>query len=98
MIYEERKEIYQEALDKWGASAQINMAIEEMSELTKELCKRLRGFDNDRALAEEMADVMIMMEQMQLLFENTRDIYFIMDRKCNRLADRLKEAPHREWA
>ena len=59
--------IYCEALNKWGAEAQTLMVFEDMSELQKELCKRARGKDNREAIAEEIADVQIMLEQMMIL-------------------------------
>jgi len=60
-------EIYQAALDTWGAESQTVVAFEEMSELQKELCKNLRGRDNCNEIAEEITDVQIMLEQMMLL-------------------------------
>lgn len=33
------REIYQAAIEKWGADAQTLMVFEEMAELQKELCK-----------------------------------------------------------
>ncbi|MBO4412948.1 MAG: hypothetical protein J5779_02935, partial [Clostridia bacterium] len=33
---------YQKFLDAWGQESQERMMIEEMSELTKELCKKIR--------------------------------------------------------
>ena len=62
-------EICRAALEAFGAEAQMVMAIEEMSELTKELCKRRRGRDNVEAIAEEVADVEIMFQQMVILFD-----------------------------
>ena len=61
--------IYREALNKWGAEAQTLMVFEEMSELQKELCKHARGKDNREAIAEEIADVQIMLEQMMILHD-----------------------------
>ena len=61
--------IYCEALNKWGAEAQTLMGFEEMSELQKELCKHARGKDNREAIAEEIADVQIMLEQMMILHD-----------------------------
>lgn len=43
------------------------MVFEEMSELQKELCKYARGADNVEHIAEEIADVQIMLEQMIVL-------------------------------
>lgn len=56
MIYEE---ILEKALDTYGVEAQRQMCIEEMSELTKELCKNSRGRMNEEQIAEEIADVLI---------------------------------------
>ena len=61
--------IYCEALNKWGAEAQTLMVFEEMSELQKELCKHARGKNNREAIAEEIADVQIMLEQMMILHD-----------------------------
>ena len=56
------------ALETWGSVSQINMVFEEMSELQKELCKNLRGKANALCIAEEIADVQIMLEQMIILY------------------------------
>lgn len=60
--------IYIRALDAYGAQAQTMMCMEEMSELQKELCKHARGADNVHQIAEEIADVRIMLDQMELLY------------------------------
>ena len=65
--------IYQECIDVWGEDAQIKMCIEEMSELTKELCKNYRdNFKNTPEqidhICEEIADVQNMVDQMQHIF------------------------------
>ena len=57
----------QAALETFGAVSQTNMVFEEMSELQKELCKNLRGKNNVLNIAEEIAEVQIMLEQMILL-------------------------------
>ena len=80
--------IYKLALKKWGNNSQIMMAIEEMSELTKELSKSYRGKCNADQVREEMADVEIMLTQLKMIFG---DIRFIKDKKLVRLAKTLKE-------
>ena len=57
------------ALETFGTVSQTNMVFEEMSELQKELCKNLRGKNNVLNIAEEIADVQIMLEQMILLHD-----------------------------
>lgn len=61
-----KEEIYKAALEEYGLHKQIVVAIEELSELQKELCKYLRGRENYEGLAEELADVEIVVEQMKL--------------------------------
>ena len=80
--------IYCEALNKWGAEAQTLMVFEEMSELQKELCKHARGKDNREAIAEEIADVQIMLEQMMILQDLVEVQKF---KKTHRLKIRLEQ-------
>ena len=82
------------ALEAFGERAQMTMAVEEMSELTKELCKRCRGRDNVEALAEEIADVEIMLQQMVMLFDCAGQVETFRRYKLERLAERIKEAKH----
>ena len=38
--------ILKQAIETYGAEAQLNVAIEEFAELTKEICKHKRYMDN----------------------------------------------------
>ncbi len=82
--------IYRAALDKWGADAQILMVMEEMSELQKELCKNRRGAENASCIAEEIADVEIMLEQMKLLFGVDEQVREFRGSKLRRLRARVE--------
>lgn len=84
-------EICRRALEAIGAQAQVMMVIEEMSELTKELCKHRRGRDNVKAIAEEIADVEIMLRQMVMLFDCAGQVETFRRYKLERLAERMKE-------
>lgn len=88
--YNERKQIYELACQEYGIDAQLVVAIEEMSELTKELCKNMRGSNNSSNLAEEIADVTIMMEQLRLIYDINDEVCNYMDAKIQRLQDRLE--------
>lgn len=67
------------------------MCIEEMSELTKEICKSKRGKDNKEEIIEEMADVYIMLEQLKIIFSIEQyEIDDIARIKLLRLEERLK--------
>jgi len=84
------KEIYKKAITKYGLIAQIDMVFEEMSELQKELCKFKRGKSNISNIAEEMADVKIMLEQMELAFNIKDKVEFEKDLKIKRLEKRIE--------
>lgn len=87
--YINETEVLQRALDTYGSVPQITMVFEEMSELQKELCKYLRGKCSLASIAEEIADVEIMLEQMKMLFCCTDDVRNERRRKVERLKDRL---------
>lgn len=60
-------DIYKSAIEKFGVNKQIDMLIEEMSELTQALLKHRRKPDNIEVLDnlhEEFADVTIVMRQI----------------------------------
>lgn len=84
------KEIYKKAISKYGLYAQIDMVFEEMSELQKELCKFKRGKSNISNIAEEIADVKIMLEQMALAFDIEDKVELQKDLKIKRLEERIK--------
>ena len=83
-------DLYQLAIDKWGAKAQLTVAIEELSELIKEICKINRGMGTIHNLAEEVADVEIMCEQLRYIFEIDSVVDEWKESKLTRLANRLK--------
>ena len=68
------------------------MVFEEMSELQKELCKFARGKQNRDAIAEEIADVYIMLGQMVFLHECAEEVAKHRARKLKRLAARIAAA------
>lgn len=87
MFKKEQLDILERLVDTFG-NKQINICIEEMSELTKELCKHNRGHYNLDKIYEEMADVYIMLEQMKILF-NVDENY--LQEEINYKINRTKE-------
>lgn len=78
--------IYQKALDKFGHSSQILMAVQEMSELTKELTNFLMGrLDRIEDIPGEIADVEIMLEQLKIIFDCSDLVKEKKEFKLNRL-------------
>ncbi|MBR5094109.1 MAG: hypothetical protein IK095_03355 [Oscillospiraceae bacterium] len=89
MTREERSPVYAKAIDTFGIPAQLQMVIEEMSELTKELCKFSRGKEVRSQIAEETADVLVCLDQLMMIFGIRDEVEAQMDRKVLRLAQRL---------
>lgn len=87
--FEERKKVYTKALITWGDRAQMIVAVEELAECQKEICKILRGGENFPHLAEEIADATIMLEQMRMIFNINDMVCAHMDEKVKRLEERL---------
>lgn len=68
------------------------MAIEEMSELTKEICKDFRGKLDREHLIEEMADVTITIDQLIMMYEiSEEEIISMCIKKMERLKERLEK-------
>lgn len=87
---EKTQEIFRNAVQTWGKEAQVDMMIEEMAELTKELLNERRGREYD--IAEEMADVRIMLAQMEIIFQNAGEVEQRFFEKVARLDLRLQES------
>lgn len=84
--------VLKQAIETYGSEAQLNVAIEEFSELIKEICKHKRHIDNTEAIIEEMADCYIMLEQMKMIFGfGSTVIPDAMDKKIKRLKSRLTD-------
>lgn len=82
-------EILRCAIQTYGAEAQELMLLEEMSELQKEICKNRRGRDNVLEIAEEIADVEIMLEQMKMVFGCAGRVRTFRAAKLRRLEQRI---------
>ena len=89
--YEARKEIYQKALSKFGLLSQMVVALEELSECQKEICKCMRGIADLDHLAEEIADATIMLEQMRLYLNLNDAVSQKMDEKVLRLEEKISK-------
>ena len=69
---------------------QIIVAMEELSELIKELAKYMRGNGNAENLQEEVCDCIIMIDQLRLMFKlDAYDIDEIINMKIKRTLKRL---------
>lgn len=92
LFTEEQKEVLKAALDTYGIRSQQDVAIEEMSELTKAIIKSRRNpsapaIEN---LLEEIADALIMLEQLTMHY-GTEYISEFIQEKIIRLSLRIEE-------
>ena len=88
------EKILSQAIEKYGVENQIDMAIEEMSELIDVLCKHRRGRARVEEIAEEVADVTIMTEQLRMII-NDLSATNTVDEKIKFKLDRLERRINR---
>ena len=87
----------QKAVKAYGDEKQMNMAVEEMAELIVEINHLRRGRSTVFKMCEEVADVMIMMEQLKIIVQrlmnehgdNQQYFQKVVDYKLKRLKERV---------
>lgn len=92
-----KDELYERVLKLNGQEAQAIVAIEELSELQKELTKYLRGKANIEHIAEEMADCEIMLEQLKKYFNLSKEVEEEKEKKIARLTVRVHQKEIRNY-
>jgi len=85
-----RDRVYQKAIDLWGTDAQIDMIEEECIELLLAIKRFKRGRGGIENIMEEVADVSIMGEQAEVIFDYS--IKDFKNAKFNRLEKRIESA------
>jgi NTP pyrophosphatase (non-canonical NTP hydrolase) len=84
--------VLEKAISKWGKDLQQVVALEELSELQKEITKAMRGKGNTERMIEEIADVLIMIEQLKIIHNiSDHEVEYTKDRKLQRLERLLSE-------
>lgn len=83
-----RETILRAAVAKYGKGPQRDKAIEELSELIRALAR----CDNAENVAEEMADVRIMLDQLEIIFGNGQKVARWEVMKLRRLDQRVHAA------
>lgn len=94
---EDYRVYYEKFLKEWGVESQLIVAMEEMSELTKELCKYRRNellnkdnYETIKNIKDEIADVLNMVEQLENMF-GEEDVEKIRQAKLKRAIKRMEE-------
>lgn len=78
------------AIDHFGVEHQKQKALEEFGELIAEMCKEQDKRTSGDRIAEELADVMIMTEQLRLIYGQELVDWWIAV-KSDRLMDRIRK-------
>lgn len=86
---EREKHILSKAVSAWGIVAQTDLAIEEMGELIVAINHYRRGRVGIEAVQEEIADVIIAMNQMKMMY-GASGVEAIFNQKIERLERRLE--------
>lgn len=85
------KDVFSKAIATFGEQLQVIILFEEMAELQKELCKDFRGKRSRENIADEVADVEIMLAQIKMIYGISDKVQERREFKISRLAQRLKE-------
>ena len=82
---------YEEVIEHYGTDNQVLKAVEELMEMMEELLKYLEGAKNKKVILEEMADVLNMMAQLQLIFGfQNLEVFEKMSEKMERTLVRMQ--------
>ena len=80
-------EIYQTVIDRFGEKKQVGRAIEELSELIKELIRFINGDERfcRYKTIDEIADVRIVLTQLIIIFSDDSEIEQQIEKKLEKL-------------
>lgn len=81
----ERRRIIRKSVETQPWKLKCTIAMEEFAELTQQISKQIRGYDNRIGLLEEMADAYICLEFLKFIFDITpEELQKSMDVKLQR--------------
>lgn len=84
--------VYDDAVAAWGKEPQLLVLLEEFAELQKEILKNInRGKDNLNEIIDETADVLIMTEQLQRLYDIREPVKRRITEKLKLVEQRLRK-------
>ena len=78
------------AINHFGVEAQTEKALEEMGELITELSRRHSSRGDKEKIAEEVADALVVLEQLRIIYGGERVDGFVA-KKLSRLEKRMNE-------
>lgn len=86
------EEILHGVQQEYGTSYEMVVAIEKLTELAKELCKDMRDQGDEDAIAEEMADVEIVLAHLKMIYKNAAAVAGWRQQKLHELEQMLRDA------
>lgn len=87
------KDIYQKAVETFGAESQLWMAIEEMGELITSIARYKRGRTDKSEPEEEIEDVLICVKQLRHIFDGEKCRSWKITKTCrlDKTIDKFKQ-------
>lgn len=90
------EEVFLRAIEVLGIDNQMNIAQEELCELGAAISRVKRGRPGAREnLIEEIADALVVIWQLQIIFDQDGKVAEIFEEKVKRLAKRIEAG--RDW-
>lgn len=78
-------------IEEYGSDKQQDIAIEECSELIKAICKYKRTLDHVEDIVDEIADVKVMLAQLEIIFDCSGAVEDRVEYKINRQMERIEK-------
>lgn len=87
---DEMDDVCRQAVEAFDDLENSIVAFEELGELQKEICKKMRGMDNDEHMAEEIVDSMIAIRKLIIRYGLHRKVEDWTQRKLDKLRKKLE--------
>lgn len=91
MLTDYERLTFEKALDRYGVEHQTTKLLEEMGELTSELCRMQDGRSSLDRIASEIADVTILLDQLQMRWQCGGLVQRWRLEKTRRLDERMRK-------
>lgn len=88
---EDMRKVCRSAVEHFGVESQKAKAVEELGELLVELGRESFGRSGKAKLATEIADVRIMLEQLEIMADCAEEVKACLVWKTRRLAGKIKK-------
>ena len=83
-------DVLKDAIELWDENTQINMASEGAAELILTISRYFRGRCNKNDIAEKVADVQIMIDQLKIII-GEEEVNQIQDQKLERTKNAVRK-------